>query len=111
MTDLKYGDKQTDQEATVKFDLEEVPEPSPLYGNEYRPRNRKKKRNQPERTPEIAMLQEEEVIEALKYAQYVYSQEMMKLGYSPLTIGSNSSSVGRFIQFLECGRVIPDREQ
>jgi len=88
---LKYENEDTQTQDNV----ESI---SPLYGDAYRPPARRKRAAFKEKL-DISMLREEEIIEALKYAEEVYSRELMRLGYSPLTIGSYSSSVGRFIQF------------
>jgi hypothetical protein len=104
---LKYENEQTEMERAGQ-----TSPISPLYGDEYMPQpTRARNDRTAEQPPDVMMLREPDVIEALKYAEKVYSKELMRLGYSPITIGSYSSSVGRFIQFLEFGRVIPDREQ
>lgn len=104
---LKYENEQTERERA-----NQEPQVSPLYGDEYMPQaTRARNTRTDEQPPDVMMLREPDIINALKYAEKVYSRELMRLGYSPITIGSYSSSVGRFIQFLEFGRVIPDREQ
>jgi len=93
---------------TLKYESGNLrPVDSPLYGNGYVPYRRVEK----EEAPEMGMLHDPATLEAMKYAEKVYYRELVKTGYSPLTVGSYSSAVGRFIQFLAVGEVIPDREQ
>lgn len=94
---------------TLKYEdgSQQHPVNSPLYGSGYVPYRKIEK----EVIPPMGMLHEPETIEAMKYAERIYYKELVKTGYSPLTVGSYSSAVGRFIQFLSCGEVIPDREQ
>jgi hypothetical protein len=80
---------------------------SPLYGTNHRPPQPQKQEN----STNFQVLNDPKVLDALKAAEQVYANEMFRLGYSPLTVGTYSSQVGRFIQFLEVGIVIPDREQ
>lgn len=104
---LKYENENTIQERLAQVDTSY---PSPLYGDNFVPVPRRRA-PQFEEGVDLTILRDQEVIKAMKYAEEVYGKEMARLGYSPLTIGAYSSSVGRFIQFLELGRVIPDREQ
>ncbi len=106
---LKYENQETEQACLEQTSNRQ--NVSPLYGDDYMPFARESRVEQKPQPTDVAMLREPEVIQALKYAEEVYSRELMRLGYSPLTIGTYSSSAGRFIQFLEFGRVIPDREQ
>lgn len=96
MTTLKYED--TNQQLTIN---------SPLYGSGYVPYRKVEK----EQIPSMDMLHDPNTIEAMKYAEKIYYRELVKSGYSPLTIGSYSSAVGRFIQFLSIGEIVPDRTQ
>ena len=83
--------------------------PSPLYGDDFTPTlPESKELSAPEN---LSVLHDPRILDCLEYAIRVYGIEMMKLGYSPLTIGTYSSSAARFVQFLKFGRVIPEREQ
>jgi hypothetical protein len=78
---------------------------SPLYGPNFQSKLKEKQRSM---ETEVGMLNEPEVIQAVRHAEGIYAQELQKLGYSPLTINSYSSAIDRFVQFLEIGQVVPD---
>jgi len=90
------------------FGKQPQPVDSPLYGKGYVPPSPPKVDG-----PQIDLdvLHNKEVLDALREAGRIYYEEMVKVGYSPLTIGTYHSQVGRFILFLEQGQVLPDREQ
>lgn len=99
---LKYENEVAEAERMTPIE-------SPLYGENYTPPRRLTMKE--ERNVDPRVLGTREVLDALKYAESIYYQELVRHGYSPLTVGSYSSAVGRFIQFLEFGQVIPNREQ
>lgn len=52
---------------------------------------------------DMQALRTPQVIRSLESALSVYYYELVTLGYSPLTVGTYCSDVGRFIQFLKDG--------